>query len=133
MGIIIAPQRRQYAPHPARLAKYLLKQTQIDTSLNNLGALLDSLGDLTGARPYHEHALAIYEEVLGPQHPRTAQSLNNLGVLCYYESHLREAARLMQRAWGIHEAVLGPDHPDTQSSRQSLSAIQAQLQETDKE
>ncbi|MBK7219477.1 MAG: tetratricopeptide repeat protein [Candidatus Promineofilum sp.] len=38
-------------------------------------------GDLAGARPYTERALAIRERVLGPEHPDTAQSLNNLGVL----------------------------------------------------
>ncbi|MDH4136601.1 MAG: tetratricopeptide repeat protein, partial [Anaerolineae bacterium] len=33
-------------------------------SLNNLGFLLQAMGDLAGARPYYERALAIREKVL---------------------------------------------------------------------
>jgi hypothetical protein len=51
------------------------------TSLNNLGSLLQAQGDLAGARPYYERALAVRERVLGPEHPDTATSLNNLGNL----------------------------------------------------
>ena len=35
------------------------------TSLNNLGMLLQAMGDLAGARPYLERSLAIREQVLG--------------------------------------------------------------------
>jgi hypothetical protein len=38
-------------------------------------------GDLAGARPLVERALAIYERVLGPEHSSTATSLNNLAHL----------------------------------------------------
>jgi Tetratricopeptide repeat len=41
-------------------------------SLNNLAVLLQAQGDLTGARPLFERALAIYEKALGPEHPDTA-------------------------------------------------------------
>jgi hypothetical protein len=37
-------------------------------SLNNLARLLKAQGDLAGARPLHERALAIREKVLGPEH-----------------------------------------------------------------
>jgi Tfp pilus assembly protein PilF len=42
------------------------------TSLNNLGWLLQGLGQREAARPYLERALAIWEKVLGPDHPTTA-------------------------------------------------------------
>jgi len=55
------------------------------SSLNNLGVLLQGQGDLAGARPYYERALAICEQVLGPEHRDTAQSLNTrLGRLLPY-------------------------------------------------
>ena len=98
-------------------------------SLNNLGGLLQDLGDLAGARPCYERALAIREKVLGPEHPHTATSLNNLAVLCYHEEKFEEAARLMRRALTIRENALGPEHPDTQGSRQSLALIEKKLQE----
>jgi hypothetical protein len=51
------------------------------TSLNNLAFLLQRQGDLAGARPLFERALAIRERVLGPDHPNTAQSRKNLAGL----------------------------------------------------
>jgi len=50
-------------------------------SLNNLGGLLDSMGDLAGARPYYERALAILEAKLGPDHPHTVTVRRNLEAL----------------------------------------------------
>jgi Flp pilus assembly protein TadD len=98
---------------------------------NTLGYLLQAMGDLAGARPYYERALAIREAALGPDHPDTALSLNNLAILCYYEGKPEEAARLMRRALAIWEAKLGPGHPDTQNARRSLAAIEERLQEGD--
>jgi tetratricopeptide (TPR) repeat protein len=48
------------------------------TSLNNLGSLLQAMGNLAEATPYYQRALAICEKALGPNHPDTATSLNNL-------------------------------------------------------
>ena len=45
------------------------KHPDTATSLNNLGGLLDSMGDYAEARPYLEQALAILEEALPPEHP----------------------------------------------------------------
>jgi tetratricopeptide (TPR) repeat protein len=50
-------------------------------SLNNLGALLDSMGDYEAARPYYERALAIFEARLGPDHPHTQRVRGNLAKL----------------------------------------------------
>jgi len=54
------------------------------TSLHNLAYLLQAQGDLAGARPLFERALAIREKVLGPEHPDTAASLNNLAYLLHW-------------------------------------------------
>ncbi len=51
------------------------------TSLNNLALLLKDQGDLAGARPLFERALAISEKALGLEHPSTATSLLNLLAL----------------------------------------------------
>jgi len=50
-------------------------------SLNNLGFLLRAQGDLVGARPYYERALAIWEKRLGPDHPHTKIARGNLESL----------------------------------------------------
>ncbi|MCP4937229.1 MAG: tetratricopeptide repeat protein, partial [bacterium] len=50
-------------------------------SLNNLGALLQAQGDYDGAKPYLERALAIFEKLLGSDHPYTIAVRNNLNSL----------------------------------------------------
>ena len=48
---------------------------QTATSLNNLGSLLDAIGDHAAARSSYEQALAISRKALGEEHPRTAVQL----------------------------------------------------------
>jgi len=57
------------------------KHPDTATSLNNLGALLDSMGDYEGARPYYQRALAILTARLGPDHPHTRAVSDNLAAL----------------------------------------------------
>jgi tetratricopeptide (TPR) repeat protein len=92
-------------------------------SLNNLGGLLLSQGDLAGARPYLERALAIREKTLGPDHPNMAESLNNLGGLLDSQGNLVEALPYYERALAIREKALGPDHPDTATSLNNLGCL----------
>jgi tetratricopeptide (TPR) repeat protein len=98
--------------------------------LNNLGYLLDSQGDLAGARPYFERALAIREQTLGPTHPDTARSLNNLGGLLYGQGDPAAALPLFERALGILEQKLGPDHPNTHVAQEWLEIVRRALDDT---
>ena len=50
-------------------------------SLNNLAELYRTQGRYTEAEPLQQRALAIREQVLGPQHLDVANSLNNLALL----------------------------------------------------
>ena len=93
------------------------------TGLNNLGHLLQSQGDLAGARPYYERALAIREKALGPDHPDTATSLNNLGYLLREQGDPAGARPYYERALAINEKALGPDHPDTATSLNNLGYL----------
>ena len=97
------------------------------TSLNNLAVLLQAQGDLAGARPLYERALAIREKVLGAEHPDTATSLNNLASLLQDQGDLAGARPLYERALAICEKVLGAEHPDTATSLNNLAdLLQAQ-------
>ena len=53
----------------------------VATDVNNLGGVLQDLGDLAGARAAFERALAIFERVLGPDHPNTRTVRGNLESL----------------------------------------------------
>jgi tetratricopeptide (TPR) repeat protein len=48
---------------------------------DNLGGVLQALGDLASARVQFERALAIGEAALGPDHPTLATRRNNLGLV----------------------------------------------------
>ncbi len=63
-----------------RLVRVHLGPEHPDTAacLNLFGSLLHQFGDLAGARPYLEQALALRHKVLGPEHSDTSASLNNL-------------------------------------------------------
>jgi tetratricopeptide (TPR) repeat protein len=91
--------------------------------LDMLGYHLDMLGDYARARPYLERALAIYEQVLGAEHPNTATSLNNLGVLLQAQGDLAGALPYYERALMIREQVLGTEHPDTATSLNNLGYL----------
>jgi Flp pilus assembly protein TadD len=55
--------------------------TDTADSLNNLGGLLQAIGDLAGARPYYEQALAILEQVYPANHPTLLIVRGNLEAL----------------------------------------------------
>ena len=50
------------------------------SSYNNLANVLRDQGDLKQAKEYHERALAIRQQTLGPQHPDVASSYNKLAT-----------------------------------------------------
>jgi hypothetical protein len=58
------------------------------TSLNTFAGLREAQDDLAGARPLYERALAIFEKVLGPDHPDTARSVDNLAGLLQAQGDL---------------------------------------------
>jgi len=55
----------------------------VATSLNNLATLYYAQGQFDDAEALFQRALAIWEKVLGPEHPDVATSLDNLAQLYY--------------------------------------------------
>jgi tetratricopeptide (TPR) repeat protein len=90
---------------------------------NELGRHLDIIGDYAGARPYLERVLRIREQVLGGEHPSTANSLNDLGRLLYEMGDLAGARSYYERALRIYEKVLGGEHPHTATSLDNLASL----------
>ena len=70
-----------------------------------------------------DKALVLYEQVLGPSHPRVAQCLHNLALLYYAQGRYLDAEPLWQRALALRERALGPDHPDVEVVRQNYLAL----------
>jgi Tfp pilus assembly protein PilF len=93
------------------------------TLLLQMGFYLERRAQFAEARPYYERALAIREQVLGLQHPGTANSLNNLGYLLRAQGDLAGAKSYYERALAIREQVLGLQHPDTARSLNNLGGL----------
>jgi CHAT domain-containing protein len=68
------------------------------------------------AEPLYRRALAVYEEVLGPRHPDTAQSCNNLALNLDNRLRAKEAEPLYRQALAANEEALGRWHPNTAAS-----------------
>lgn len=84
---------------------------QVATAVNNLGSVLEELGDLVGARAHYERALAIDEATYGPDHPQVAIRVNNLGSVLLELEDLAGAKAHFERALAMGEATFGLNHP----------------------
>ncbi|MDD5036335.1 MAG: tetratricopeptide repeat protein [Methylococcaceae bacterium] len=97
--------------------------------LNAAGFIADTIGHYSQAEPLYRRSLAIFEKVLGPDHPYVAKSLNNLAELYRMQGRYAQAAPLFQRSLTIFEKALGPEHPDVATSLNNLAGLyQAQGQ-----
>jgi Tetratricopeptide repeat len=78
--------------------------------------VLQDQGDLAGARPLFERALAIREKALGPEHPYTNLTRANLASLRLAEGMPTEGLALAEPALAAHEKALGAHHSWTKWS-----------------
>lgn len=121
------PICQQYLAH-ALICAQLIQQENILTQeaaslLYLTGCYLHNRGLQDEAEPLERQALAIREQVLGPEHPETASSLNDLAILYHHHGQYEQAERLYQRALAIREQVLGPEHPETAESLNNLATL----------
>jgi len=75
------------------------------------------------AEAWAKRSLEIREQVLGADHPDTAESLNNLAALYRSQGRYEAAEPLFRRSLEISERLLGADHPHTATSLGSLAAL----------
>jgi tetratricopeptide (TPR) repeat protein len=76
------------------------KSTEHASALNQLGVLYDSLGR-PGAETLLRQALAIRQEVLGPQHIETGIVLSNIGHALDSQHRYGEAEQAMRQAFKV--------------------------------
>ncbi len=81
-------------------------------SLHALGVAQHALARYEGARVTLERALAIREQILGPDHLEVGETASNLAQVHQDRGRYEEALALSERALGILETNLGPDHPE---------------------
>ena len=95
------------------LAKYLNKE----------GLVFFDAGKYSEAKAPLERALAIWEKVLGPEHPNVATSLDNLALLYDVQGRYEKAEPLYLRSLAIREKVLGAEHSHVAASLNNLAAL----------
>jgi tetratricopeptide (TPR) repeat protein len=103
--------------------RFVEKEQDTATVLNNLAQLLQATNRLGEAEPLMRRALEIDEKSYGPEHPRVAIDLNNLAGLFYKTNRMAEAEPLYRRALAIHEKSFGPDHPAVATSLNNLANL----------
>ena len=81
------------------------------TTLNNLGATHEALGEYEQAELRYRHALTQIETIQGSEHPDVVVGLNNLASLYFSRRAFEKAEPLWQRALSISEKFLGDAHP----------------------
>ncbi|MYC26437.1 MAG: tetratricopeptide repeat protein [Nitrospira sp. SB0662_bin_26] len=81
------------------------------TTLNNLGATHEALGEYEQAELRYRHALTMIETIQGPEHPDVVVGLNNLASLYFSQRAFDKAEPLWQRGLSISEKFLGDAHP----------------------
>jgi tetratricopeptide (TPR) repeat protein len=105
------------------IASYQFTFIEAIALLNRVGGYLVGNALYPQAEPLHQRALALCEQQLGPQHPRTATSLERLAIVYKDQGKYAEAEPLYQRALRIREQQLGPQHPDTAAGLNSLATL----------
>jgi CHAT domain-containing protein/tetratricopeptide (TPR) repeat protein len=92
-------------------------------SLGNLGLVLQATGDLAGARPYLERALAVLCRVFGQNDPDTAGAMNNLGMLLKDGGDLAGARQYLEQALAVWRRVLGAEDVTTSVGLNNLGLL----------
>ncbi len=121
------PQCGRYLSHTqacaALIRQYNLAFPEAARLLDQAAWYLHDCALYEQAEPLFQQALAIKEQVLGPDHLDTATSLNNLVWLYFRQDKYEQAEPLCQRALAIREKALGPEHPDTASTLYQLAML----------
>jgi len=97
---------------------------EIAVTLNNLASICAARGALDEALSHYQRALALKEQLLGPQHPDVALTLNNLGLLRKRQGEFSEAAQLYRRALSIFEQTLHAEHPRLKTCRANYAKLE---------
>jgi len=88
-----------------------------------LGYGYNQLADYDLALEYYEKAKAIYEKVLGTEHPSTATTYNNMAAVYRAKGDYDKALEYFGKAIAIREKVLGKEHPDTAITYNNIALV----------
>jgi len=100
--------------------------------LNELGLLLQTMGEYDKAIGFYNQALTIDLKTLGPEHPNVATEYNNLGSAWDSKGEYDKAIALYNKALRIDLKTLGPEHPNVATRYNNLGSAWKAKAEYDK-
>jgi tetratricopeptide (TPR) repeat protein len=106
----LANSRIDYVTAAKYFAEAVKLQPENPQYLNAAGHMAYTLGRYGDGEPLLKRALAIWKEVLDPEHPYVATSLNNLAWLYQVQGLYAKAEPLYQQVLTIAKKALGPEH-----------------------
>lgn len=96
---------------------------EIATTLNNLGFVYKSIGDLPNAAEQYQGAIAQTRKAVGEKHPSYATALSNLGGVYLALRNGEEAERLCQQSLDILVGLYGADDPRCAANYGNLALV----------
>ncbi len=121
------PTCQQYLPHVQSCVD-LIKQWDMHNAeaaqlLHRTGNYLYERAQYKEAELLLQKALAIHEQILGPEHVDVATDMNDLAGLYVDMGKYAQAEKLYLQARSIREGVLGSIHPDVASTINGLGLL----------
>jgi tetratricopeptide (TPR) repeat protein/predicted Ser/Thr protein kinase len=92
--------------------------------LSREAAVARAQGHYDDALAFYRRALAIREELLGPEHPDVAGTYNNLAAVQRNLGAYDDALATHRRALAIQREALGPDHPELAATYNTLALLE---------
>jgi tetratricopeptide (TPR) repeat protein len=93
-------------------------------------AVLDGrLGDYARGEAKERRALALAEDLVGPESFQVADGLNDLAVTLVSEGHLREAVQIFKQSYERHARIFGEPHWRTVNVMRNIGIVQLLLDE----
>lgn len=96
---------------------------EVAAIINNIGMVLQEIGDLVGAKMHFGRALEMGEKAFGPENPEVATNVNNLGSVLWRMGDLVGAKKHFERALEIEEKAYSSDHPAVARDANNLGRV----------
>ncbi len=88
-----------------------------------LAGVHEARGDHAASEPHAARALALWEQLLGADHPSTAIAVNNLAIALCNLGRTAEARQMLERSLASTRRALGPTHPNVAAILNNLGNI----------
>ncbi|QNU68298.1 tetratricopeptide repeat protein [Ruminiclostridium herbifermentans] len=88
-----------------------------------IGYIYHHQGEYSKALEWYNKDLAIFEKVLGKEHPDTATTYNNIAGVYEAQGEYGKAIEWYQKALYICEKVLGKEHPSTATTYNNIAGV----------